>query len=299
MRNIVLVTLAAAVVVTVAAPPTAAGPPQSGLKPDRYYSFAQNEYGFYTELEDINMKRGTGTHLWTAGVELVTDWATYFGWSPFGLAFDVDGTMYTTQNIVAFDPSLVRSQLARVDSNTGAVTPIGEPVPFNTSGPDIDAQGNLYVCGFQVDALGYIWGNSSLWRIDKTTGEFIEVGDTGHTNWMDLAFDSRGTLWGTFDNELYIIDTITGASTFMTEIHGVPNAGDPDRMEVMSIAFDKKDVLYGTAMTVYYEDPNGSPVLSIDTVTGQATGVGYTNQPYNHGGDILFENEDDQGENAQ
>jgi hypothetical protein len=70
-------------------------------------------------------------------------------------------------------------------------------------------------------------------------------------------------------------------------------------MEVMSIAFDHRDVLYGTAMTVYYDDPNGSPVLRIDTVTGEATVLGYTNQPYNHGGDILLKNEDDQGEDEQ
>ncbi len=296
MRRIALFVVAAAIVLALTTPPAWAGPAQSGPKPGRYYSFASGPIT-YSELEQISMKTGTGEYVWSLGLEFVGDGVTWLGWVPFGLAFDVDGTMYITQNIIAFDPSLVRSQLARVDSRTGEVTPIGNLVPFNTSGPDIDADGNMYVCGFQVDALGYIWGNSSLWRVDKTSGEFIEIGDTGHTNWMDLAFDSNGTLWGTFDNELYTIDTITGASTFITEIYGVPDAGDPHRMEVMSIAFDKHDVLYGTAMTVYYSDPNGSPVLRIDTVTGDATLLGYTHQPYNHGGDILLENENEQGEN--
>ena len=61
----------------------------------------------------------------------------------------------------------------------------------------------------------------------------------------------------------------------------------PDLMEIMSIEFDKHDVLYGTGMTVYYEDPNGSPVLRIDVDTGEGTLIGYTHQTYNHGGDII------------
>ena len=291
MRRILLIAMATTIALTVMITSTAA----SDVKHKRYYSLAYGIWA-YSELEEIDTKKGIGDPIRSLGLQFVGDGVTSVGWTPFGLAFDVDGTMYITQNIIAFDPSLVRSQLARVDSETGEVTAIGEPVPFNTSGPDIDADGNMYVCGFQVEALGYVWGNSSLWRIDTETGEFIEVGDTGHTNWMDLAFDSQGTLWGTFDNELYIIDTTTGASTFVTEIYGVPDAEDPRFMEVMSIAFDKRDVLYGTAMTVYYQDPNGSPIMRIDTVTGDATLLGYTQQPYNHGGDILLLDEDDQGE---
>jgi len=277
--------------------PVLANSPHSALKPGGFYSGS----GFFYEIvELINTKKGIGVPVLPMGLDFTAgDNVNSFGWATFGLTFDVDGTMYILQNIAAFDPGQVRSQLARVDTRTGEVTPIGDMVPFNTSGPDIDANGNLYVCGFQVNALGYIWGNSSLWRVNKATGEFTEVGDTGHTNWMDLAFDSTGTLWGTFDNDLYTIDPATGASTFVTEIHGVPDAGDPRRMEVMSIAFDKNDVLYATAMTVYYEDPNGGPILRIDTATGDAELLGYTEQPYNHGGDILLLDEDYQGDDAQ
>jgi hypothetical protein len=257
------------------------------LQPGNYYSFAFNGVAFaYADLEKINVANGVGTYIWSLDYDS-TPPPGALAYSPFGLTFDVDGTMYATMNVAAFDPAGARSQLARIDSNTGEVTLIGAPVPFNTAGPDIDAQGNMYVCGFQVDALGYIWGNSNLYRIDKATGEFISVGDTGHTHWMDLAFDSQGTLWGTFGNELYTIDTQTGASTFVTAIYGVPDAGDPRFMEVMSIAFDAHDVLYGTAMTVYYDDPQGSPVVRIDTTTGECEVKGYTHQVYNHGGDIL------------
>jgi hypothetical protein len=266
-------------------------PPQAGLKPGGYYSFA-SAFLPYSELELIDTKKGNGTYTWTLDIEVVGDGIFSLGWIPFGLAFDTDGTMYVTQNVISFDATEVRSRLARVDSETGEVTVIGDPVPFNTSGPDIDANGVMYVCGFQVDALGYIFGNSSLWRVDKATGEFIEVGDTGHTNWMDLAFHPNGSLWGTFDNELYTIDPQTGASTFVTHIDGVPNDNPVDRMEVMSIAFDKDGNLFGTAMTVYYQDPDGSPVLEINVHTGHTEVVGYTHQGYNHGGDILLVNGD-------
>ena len=297
MRRGSMLLLSVVVLSAMVASSVLARSPQAGLKPGGYYS---GSGFFYDVLEVINTKKGIGVPVLQMGLDFTGgDNATSFGWAPFGIAFDVDGTIYILQNIVAFNPSEVRSQLARVDAQTGEVTPIGGMVPFNTSGPDIDADGNLYVCGFQVDALGYIWGNSSLWRVDKETGEFSEVGDTGHTNWMDLAFDSQGTLWATFDNDLYTIDPATGASSFVTEIHGVPDAGDPSWMEVMSIAFDKHDTLYATAMTVYYEDPNGSPILRIDTTTGNAELLGYTEQPYNHGGDILLLDEDAQGEDEQ
>ena len=103
---------------------------------------------------------------------------------------------------------------------------------------------------------------------------------------MDLAFDSHDRLYATTQNKLYILNTMTGAETFVADIGPVPNSGEPDMMEVMALAFDDKDVLYGTCMTVEYDDPRGSPVLRINAGTGAATLLGYTNQYYNHGGDF-------------
>jgi hypothetical protein len=57
-------------------------------------------------------------------------------------------------------------------------------------------------------------------------------------------------------------------------------------MEVMSIAFDENDNLWGTATKGFSPDMGNSPVLKIDTQTGATTLVGYTNKPFNHGGDI-------------
>jgi hypothetical protein len=60
-------------------------------------------------------------------------------------------------------------------------------------------------------------------------------------------------------------------------------------MEIMSIAFDTDDVLYGTGLTVYWDHPEGSPVMRIDPYTGQTDLLGYSQtSSYNHGGDILI-----------
>lgn len=263
----------------------------AGLQPGGYYSlFYTLDPEGYCDFRRINVHNGrAGDIVWKLHVE------PYPGQDPealgpyvFGVTFDVDGTMYATLNLISFDPTKVESRLSRIDTKTGEVTIIGDPVPFNTAGSDIDACGNMYVCGFQVNHLGYIWGNSYLWRIDKATGEFTQIGDTGHTNWMDLAFDSHGTLWGTFDNELYTINTETGASTLVTPISNVPEAGPPHYQEVMSIAFDDHDVLYGTGLTTFWDPPDGSPVMRINTATGWATFIGYSMTQFaNHGGDIM------------
>jgi hypothetical protein len=104
---------------------------------------------------------------------------------------------------------------------------------------------------------------------------------------MDLAFDSQNRLWTTTQNQLWIVDTQTGVGTFVPHIYGVPDADPPRNMEVMSIAFDKHDNLHATAMTTFWDDPNGSPAMKINTRTGQATLLDYTHQYYNHGGEIM------------
>jgi hypothetical protein len=133
-----------------------------------------------------------------------------------------------------------------------------------------------------------------IYRIDKHTGEATPVGDTGYTRWMDMACDSEGRLWATFDNDLYTLDTQTGASTFVTHVSGVPQVDVPGvcpedwpYMEIMSIEFDAKGVLWATAIRGFsYCDQIDAPVMSVDIEAGVATVVGYTHQGHNHGGDI-------------
>lgn len=263
--------------------------PKLALEPGGYYSFCwgtpPDDFA-YRDFSLISTRTGLATHKW------YIDLTAAEGVTPIGLAFDVDGTIYTTLNHLDFDPANSWSQLARVDPVTGAVTRIGGRFPMHTSGPEIDACGNLYVLGFDVPPLGYVHGDRYLYRMDKLTGVATQIGYTGDDHeWMDMAFDSQGRLWGTWGNKLYVIDTQTGAATLVTPIFGVP--GDPPpapytlRQEVMSIAFDEHDVLYGTAMNVEWDTGHGSPVVKINTTTGQATLIGYTERQYNHGGDIM------------
>jgi hypothetical protein len=266
----------------------------AALTPGGYYSLAGN-IGGYTDLELISKRTGLATLSWSLSGQYawVPDPATLFGPSPLGLAFDLDGSMYTVIGSFYFEDQYARSRFARVDAATGQVTYIGDPVALNYCGPDIDSKGNFYVCGMDVPHLGYIHGTGRLYTVDKTTGAFTEIGPLNApiTDWMDLAFDSHDQLYGTTQNKLFKIDTATGDITGIIPILGVP--GDPPpppytlMQEVMSIAFDENDVLYGTGMNVEWDTGHGSPVMRIDTTTGQAALVGYTEQAYNHGGDIM------------
>lgn len=251
--------------------------------PGGYYSFfLEFDFGGYNRFARINTSTGKADPLWSIGL------TPEQGLTPLGLAFDVDGSMYTTLNYMSFVPEECYSRFARVDTETGAVTFIGPTFPMNTCGGDIDACGNYYVTGMDVPHLGYIHGDGYLYRFDKQTGLATQIGFTGMTDWMDMAFDSQGRLWSTTQNKLFVLDTETGAASFVTDIYGVPDADPPRNMEVMSIAFDKNDVLYGFGVTVYYDDPRGSPVMQIDATTGVATLLGYSyTQWYGHGGDFM------------
>ena len=290
--------------------------PARKLAPE-FYSLYTGPTGAFTELGAISTRTGFESFVSTLGD--LGPWPgptppqspdSFVLPSPFGLAFDVDGSIYAIVSWLDLGtdtllPAPGWSRLAKVDEGTGAVTYLGAPIPLHFAGPDMDACGNLYATGFTVGApetydptMGtfnppYIFGDSYLHRIDKYTGADTTVGDTGKTHWMDLAFDSEGRLWATTENELWQLDTETGAATFITPIYGVPqydipgvDPADWGWMEVMSIAFDEHDNLWGTAIKGFSPDLGNSPVLEIDTHTGATTLVGYTDKPFNHGGDF-------------
>jgi hypothetical protein len=268
-----------------------------GLTPGGYYSFAFSESnnGVYGDFILISQGNGLATPVWSLSGQQswVVDPPSLWGPSPVGFAFDLDASMYTTIGVYSFEENNCKTRFARIDPATGQVTYIGDPVPLNYCGPDIDSHGNYFVCGMGVPPLGYINGTGRLYKVDKVSGEFTEIGplNVEITDWMDLAFDSHDQLFGTTQNKLFKIDTATGEITETIPIVGVP--GDPPTppntliQEIMSIAFDEHDVLYGTGMNVEWDTGHGSPVVKINTTTGQATFLGYTEQVYNHGGDIL------------
>lgn len=306
----------------VAAVPARAGGPD--LVPGGFYSFyADGTYGNYTDLELISPTDGAGTYVFTVFPEWtpplpapVAPPGKMFFPSPFGLSFNVDGSMYTFVSWLNatsdgfLDPTWQEpwSQLARVDTRTGVMTYIGEPVALHYAGGEIDGCGSMYVTGFSVGdpatydpvtntfTPNYIFGDSNLYRVTLATGARTLIGDTGRTDWMDLAFDAQGRLWATTKNELWQIDTATAKATFVTAIHGVPQEDpriDPANegyMEVMTIAFSsegKSETLWATAMRGFSYDFGNAPVMTIDTRTGNATLVGWTDKAFNHGGDTM------------
>jgi hypothetical protein len=144
---------------------------------------------------------------------------------------------------------------------------------------DIGPDGTAYVAG-RI-------GDPNLYSIDTTTGELTLIGDTGFVDeyLMDFTFDSSGTMWGTVANELYVIDTITGAAQHAVTITGLDAAMTDPAASIMGIMFDENDVLYATAFSLI----ESSPLFIIDTVTGQATVAAQLEIPIPHGGDIFVD----------
>jgi len=197
------------------------------------------------------------------------------------LAIDADGTVYGLLDVVGTPTGL--SQLVTIDPATARVRPVGFPNTINMLAFGIGPDGTAYVGGFNAPALGFT-GDSNLYRIDKVTGQLTLIGDTGVDMLMDFAFDSRGTMWGTVGNELYVMDTDTGAAQHVVTITDVDAAMTDPNAEIMGIMFDESDVLYATAFS-RIED---SPVFIIDVVTGQATVAATPGLSVTHGGDIFL-----------
>jgi len=305
MRFLVLTLVTAAVLLagcgddTPTEPSPSAGSEKAGDGHPQWFTWGWQLDATYILSLDTRTGRGT--------LDSVVDNGQSLG--SFGLTFDLDGTAYA---MMAFLDGQNASYLATVDLETGVTTPINLATPYDLifAGPDIDSQGNLYVTGFTVGPPEdpenpAWWGGYDLWRVNKATGELTLVGDTRVGSggefagrWMDLAFDSHDHCWTTCDNKLFLLDTETGESTFVTDITGVPTDFIPDDecpddwqyMEVMNIAFDRHDVLWASAIRGFSPCFGyiNSPVMWIDVDTGEATVVGYAyTGGQNHGGDIM------------
>lgn len=256
----------------------------------RYYTTYWTALGM--AMETIDLRHGEGVPYLP---EVLLDEPSGRGYAAaLGLTFDLDGSVYIINNwILGPNPSL--AELDRIDLETGEVTVIAQ-IDNHFCGSEIDACGNLYTVGFQPPAPNYGYYFSPLYgdklcRIDKYTGEVTPIGDgTGLPDVMDLAFDSHGTLWATTDNKLYTLDLEDGTATWVCDITNVPPApeGETNPMMIMSIAFDKRDVLYGTAIVGFCVVCNNiSPIMRIDCETGEGTLLGYSELGYNHGGDTM------------
>jgi hypothetical protein len=193
-------------------------------------------------------------------------------------AFDPHGTLYGM--IQGFGAKGGMSQLAVINLQTGKATPVGFANPINAVALDFGPDGSAYVAGFEEPAFA-MKGDPNLYRIDTATGQLTSIGNTGINKIMDFAFDSSSTMWAITGNELYVINTSTGASEHMVSITGVDTATNDPNAEIMGIMYDENDVLYATAFI------EGSPLFKIDTNTGQATVVVQPGIFFPHGGAIM------------
>jgi len=179
------------------------------------------------------------------------------------------------------DPPQPEARLARVNVHTGKVKLLGSPIHLNLIGLEINHCGEIYATGFSlINALGGIYGDTNLYRVDRKDATLTLVGDTGLERIMDLAFDPEGTLWATVGNVLYTLDMETGAPTEIVTI--TDTNGDPlplETSEIMGIGFTSNGELFGTT-------PWTDVVYRIDPESGVATEVGNSGFVVAHGGDI-------------
>lgn len=274
--------------------PQAIAVPNGGFGPGGphyFYTFATNHdpnSGAFTDLERIDLRTGQGTLGASLGVDFFDPERGLM--SPLGLCFDQKGDLYTIVNWL-LGPLPTSSRFARVNPVTGQVTWIGDYYQGNMTGPVSDKAGNLYGTGFSNgpnhEPPDWFVGDQNLYRINKKTGVREIIGDTGLRDIMDLAFDAHGRLYATTLNKLYILSTVNGSARLVANITGVPRNACGTQLEVMSIDFDSRGVLYGTAIEGFgvacFEN---TPFMSIDPCTGVAKVIGWTGQWYNHGGAI-------------
>ena len=136
-----------------------------------------------------------------------------------------------------------------------------------------DAAGKFY----SID--GYNDGNPDrLFRIDNSTGAGTVIGPTNFNwNFRCVTFNpATGTLYGSTDNNLYTMNTATGAATFVAQISG------PNLDQLTALAINSAGQAYGT-------DIGDTDLFSINLETGQATWIASVGQSGNWFNDLAFD----------
>jgi DNA-binding beta-propeller fold protein YncE len=171
------------------------------------------------------------------------------------------GRPYTITN--TFDPA--NAQLAALNLDTGAATPVGSPLGQDLSimGMTCSPSGTLYAVG-QFNSLDPDF--NSLYTVDRETGLASRVGSTGISGAdvfsgfvMALDFAPDGTLYAANTSALYIIDPLTGHATKVVDFTGVTM--------VMGLAIAKDWNFYVSDWVAQ------SNIYALDVVTGAATPV--------------------------
>ena len=190
---------------------------------------------------------------------------------PTGLGDGVGGIRFDPQSGTMYGilgSACTGARLITIDTATGAGTVIGTLVGAGFDG------GTGVFCGGGSDALafapggalyagGYVFGATSLLRIEKSTGAVLEAHPTP-VHLTGLAFDSSGTLWASHGNssftfELHTIDPATGAQASTLPLS--------EPVVISDLAFAADGTLYASL-------PSENKLATVDTASGLVTRIG-------------------------
>jgi hypothetical protein len=205
----------------------------------------------------------------TGATVTTRDVGATFGGDCGSLALSPHRTLYSMCG-----PVFGTQQLATIDQQTGRAHLFGVPVPgLAVMAMGFSPGGTLYAVGdCNPDPVTFecIADNdfNALYKVNVRTGSFTRIGPTRAPQFfMDLTFDSRGTMLGVTTTVnpsatpaiLYRINPATGRATELRTLVGSTS--------VMGLAFGRDGKLYGTDFT-----PN-SNLYRIDTTTGVETTI--------------------------
>jgi hypothetical protein len=239
-------------------------PAKSAVQPHLLYATS----GAGTELVAFNLEERTTRTIGGIGI-------------PFSLslAFCPPGGLvpYTMTNTFG------SAQLATINLETGAATPIGLPLgqQLNIMGMTCSREGTLYALGDSDPADRDF---NSLYTVNRESGLATRIGATGvqlsteedpfFGFFMALAFAPDGTLYGANDIALYRINPSTGYATKIVDFAGVTQPPS-----VMGLAIDSLGNFY---VADFVPMPPGSRVYRVDTSSGEATPILNTGLGYVH-----------------
>jgi hypothetical protein len=107
--------------------------------------------------------------------------------------------------------------LLKLNPMTGAGTPFGDILSYNSSGDlAFDADGHLYLSAQTGSSAG------RLLRIDPDTGDWNHIGLIGFNDVYGLAFGPNGVMYGASNSarKVFTIDLATGAGTEVADFAG-------------------------------------------------------------------------------
>jgi hypothetical protein len=190
---------------------------------------------------------------------------------PTGLSDGVSAIRFDPQSGMMYGilgSSCTGARLIQIDTATGAGTLIGVLVGagFDGGSPNLCAGGSdslAFAPDGTLYAGGYVFGATSLLKVEKSTGAVLEAHPTADSL-VGLAFDPAGVLWASHGNssftfELHTIDPATGARTSTLSL--------TEPVVVSDLAFAADGTLYASL-------PSENKLATVDTASGLVTRIG-------------------------